>query len=293
MRTDIATWLYVPGGRVAELLAKAMGAADGIVIDLEDAVHPTERSAVRELLPAALDSLTARRASAIPRSVVPIVVRVNAVGTTDFAADVAAVGPLLRDGHIDGIRLPKVEYAAQVEKAYAATSRFDDRPHLIPLIESALGLRNAHAIAEATGVHSITMGESDLRADLGLPRQGGDEGLLLARLTVVQAARASGLPSPVASVHPNVSDLEGLRTSSESLRQLGFYGRSVIHPRQIPVVREAFAPSPDELDWATAVLDKAHSMDAAGSAAGTLKDGSFIDPAILRQAVRIRERAKA
>ena len=294
MRSDVATWLYVPGGRVPELLAKAMGTADGIVIDLEDAVHPTERPAVRELLPTALASLAAGRNTAADRgSAIPIVVRVNAVGTTDFAADVAAVGPLLRDGHVDGIRLPKVEYAAQVSEAYAASSRFCERPHLIPLIESALGLRHAHEIAEAPGVHSITLGESDLRADLGLPRQGADEGLLLARLTIVQAARAAGLPSPVASVHPNVTDLETLQRSSEALRQLGFYGRSVIHPRQIPVVRAAFAPSRDELDWATEVLHKARSMDATGSAAGTLTDGSFIDPAILRLAVSIRQRALA
>ena len=91
---------------------------------------------------------------------------------TDFAADLAAVGPLLADGRVHGIRLPKVESPTDVSRAYAASRRFLDQPHLVPLIESALGLRHAAEIAAETGVHSITLGESDLRADLGLPRDG-------------------------------------------------------------------------------------------------------------------------
>jgi citrate lyase subunit beta/citryl-CoA lyase len=290
---DIATWLYVPGGRLPELLAKAARTADGIVIDLEDAVHPSARPGVRALLPSAL-AAAAGASTGFPRDGrVPVVVRVNPVDSADFAADVAAVGPLLAEGRVHGIRLPKVESATDVRKAYAASSRFLDQPHLVPLIESALGLLHAAEIAAETGVHSLTLGESDLRADLGLPRDGSEDGLLLARLTVVQAARAAGLPSPVASVHPHVTDLDGLRRSCEALRQLGFYGRSVIHPLQVPVVRGAFAPRADELHWANEVLERVAAMDRSRSAAATLDDGSFVDPAILRQARLIHERANA
>lgn len=297
MLTEIATWLYVPGGRLPELLPKAARTADGIVIDLEDAVHPSARPGVRTLLPAALAALATGAGEGGPAAregaPVPVVVRVNPVSSADFGADLAAVGPLLADGRVQGIRLPKVESPTDVRRAYAVSRRFLDQPHLVPLIESALGLRHAAEIAAETGVHSITLGESDLRADLGLPRDGSDGGLLLARLTVVQAARAAGLPSPVASVHPHVTDLDGLRRSCERLRQLGFYGRSVIHPRQVPVVRSAFAPRTEELRWATEVIERAVAMEHAGSAATTLDDGSFVDPAILRQAQLIHERAHA
>ncbi|MFM6851882.1 MAG: HpcH/HpaI aldolase/citrate lyase family protein, partial [Terrabacter sp.] len=248
-------------------------------------------------LPAALSALAAGTVETSPAAhtagAVPVVVRVNPVASPDFAADLAAVGPLLAEGRVHGIRLPKVESPADVRSAYAASRRFLEQPHLVPLVESALGLRHASEIAAETGVHSLTLGESDLRADLGLPRDGSDGGLLLARLTVVQAARAAGLPSPVASVHPHVTDLDGLHQSCETLRQLGFYGRSVIHPRQVPVVRSAFAPRADELQWADEVLERAVAMDHAGSAAAILDDGSFVDPAILRQAQLIHERAHA
>ena len=193
---------------------------------------------------------------------------------------------------MQGIRLAKVESAAQVDTAYGQSRRFDDRPHLVPLIESALGLRHAAEIAGAIGVHSITLGESDLRADLGLPRGGGDEGLLLARLTVVQASRAAGLPSPVASVHPNVSDVEGLRGPAGAA-QLGFFGRSVIHPRQVAVVRAAFAPTRRRAASGPPVLGGRARWRHAGAAAATLADGSFVDPAILRRPSSIRERARA
>ena len=157
MLAEIATWLYVPGGRLSELLPKAARTADGIVIDLEDAVHPSARPGVRALLPAALAALAGETDHAVNEpGQVPVVVRVNPVGSADFAAVLAAVGPLLADGRVHGIRLPKVESPTDVSRAYAASRRFLDQRHLIPLIESALGLRHAGEIAAETGVHSIT-----------------------------------------------------------------------------------------------------------------------------------------
>ena len=281
LSAGVATWLYVPASRADELLPKAVAGADGVCVDLEDAVHPAKRPAARAVLATAL-----RRPQPVP-----VVVRVNPVGSDDFAADVAAVGPLLADGLVQGVRLPKVESAAEVAAAWAATRTFSSEPHLVPLLESALGVRHAHEIADAEGVAGLTLGESDLRADLGLPRGGADEGLLLARLTVVLASRAAGLPSPTGSVFPHVSDIDGLRASCAELRRLGFHGRSVIHPRQVAVVREAFTPTGDELDWATGVVDRAGGMDDDGVGATALADGSFVDPAIVRQARLILDRA--
>lgn len=282
MHGNVATWLYVPAPRLPELLPKASSTADAIVIDLEDAVHPDLRAEARQLVTATL-----RR-----RQRVPVVVRVNRVGTADFGPDLATVIPLLEAGLVDGVRLPKVESAEEVREAWAATSTARGQAHLVPLLESALGVRRAHEIADAPGVASIALGEGDLRADLGLPRDDrADDGLLLARLTVVMAAAAAGLPAPTGSVFSSVADEVGLRESCAELRRLGFWGRSVIHPRQVSVVRAAFAPTVAEQDWASAVVSRAASMDAGKVGATALPDGSFVDPAIVRQAMHILERA--
>lgn len=279
---EATTWLYVPASRALDLLPKAVASADGVVLDLEDAVHPSHRAAARALV---VDALT----TAQP---VPVAVRVNRVGSDDFRADVATVGPLLEAGRVQCVRLPKVESAAEVEAAWAAIGPFSGVPHLVPLLESALGVRNAHEVAAADGVAALTLGESDLRADLGLPRgDAADEGLLLARLTVVLASRAARLPSPTASVYANVADTDGLRASCVELRRLGFHGRSVIHPRQVAVVREAFAPTDGEIAWAAGVIDRAEDMEDDGLGAAALADGSLVDPAIVRQAVLILQRA--
>jgi citrate lyase subunit beta/citryl-CoA lyase len=270
-------WLYVPATR-PDRFAKAAAAADGVVIDLEDAVAPAERARARDGLAAVIgDGLDA-----------PTVVRVNAPSTDDFDADIAAVAPLVRRGAIAAIRVAKVDSAADAERAAAATADWGVPRRLICQLETARAVRDAHEIAAVDGVHSLMLGEADLRADLGLPRGTSHaEGLLLSRLTVVLAARAAGLPAPLASAFVNVSDAEGLAADSAAQRALGFLGRSCIHPSQVPVVREAFPPSQADIEWAESVLASAVSMEDEGSGVATLADGSFIDAPVVRQAQMI------
>lgn len=276
-------WLYVPAPRAGELLAKAAKVADGIVVDLEDAVHPRQRAVAREHL---AEALPAYDGAAF------VVVRVNPVSTDDFAADIAALTPLVVAGHVAAIRIAKVESAAEVAVARAATAAWGPEARLICQLESAGAIARAHEIAAADGVHSIMLGEADLRADLRLPRGvAGEPGLVLARQTCVLASRAAGLPSPVGSAFTDVSDFDGLRESSLRLASLGFVGRSCIHPKQPAVVREAFAPDPAEVAWALSVLAESGDQDHADSAASVLADGSFVDPAIVRQAERVAARA--
>lgn len=282
VRDHAATWLYIPAPKVDTLLAKAVANADAVIIDFEDATHPSQRADARRLV---LDVLT----SVQP---IPVDVRVNAVGSDDFALDMAAVEPLVRAGFVQGIRLPKVESPSDVAVAQAIAGTWSREPLFVCLLESALGVANAHEIGRAAGVQGLSLGESDLRADLALPRD-SDAGLLLARQTVVLASRAAGLRSPMGSVFPNVADDAGLRASCETLRTLGFYGRSCIHPKQIGPVREAFAPSSDEMAWAQQILAKAGDMEVSGSGAAKLDDGSFIDPAIVRLAQNISARSNA
>lgn len=272
--------MYVPASRCEELLAKAIARADAVVLDLEDAVHPSARAAARASLARVLTQ-------PLP---VPVAVRVNEAGSADFLPDLVAVRPLVAAGLIQYVRLPKTEHSHQVSAVWSELSETAATACVVPLLESSVGVRNAHLIAAAPGVAGLGLGESDLRADLGLPRTGSEDGLLLARQTVVLAARATGLPNPTASVFPNIKDDTGLRASCRKLSELGFYGRSVIHPAQIAAVREEFAPTAEEIQWADGVLRTADAISDAGVGAAALSDGSFVDNAIVRQAHVIRQR---
>src|SRR5262249_7263614 len=150
-------------------------------------------------------------------------------------------------GGLAGVRVPKCEDAGELR-------RVADRlgVPVFPVLESALGVENAVALARAHPlVSGISLGEADLAVDL---RVSGGEALSWARARVVVAARAAGLPSPAQSVWTAVRDLDGLRASTVEGRRAGFFGRSVIHPTQIPVVHEALAPDPAETVWARELL---------------------------------------
>ncbi|MDQ1249223.1 MAG: citrate lyase subunit beta / citryl-CoA lyase [Actinomycetota bacterium] len=267
------TWLYVPAPKLPELLAKAAASADAVVIDLEDAVHPDHRPAARRLLQECLTELD-----------VPVDVRINAVGSPDFYLDLEALGPVA--SLLSGVRIPKVETPAEAQAAASALVGLFDGPRLVCQLESARGVSQALGIAAVAGVQSVMLGEADLRADLGVPRD-DDAGLALARQAVVLASRAAGLERPIGSVYANIDDDEGLRRSSILLRSFGFHGRSCIHPRQVPIVRDVFTPSAVDLAWAADVVSASLELGEESSAAVKLADGSFVDPAIIRQASEI------
>lgn len=251
------TWLYAPGDR-PDVVQKALAsAADAVIVDLEDAVAADRReyarSATAELL-------------ASPR---PAPVHVRIAGKDDIASLVGLPG-------LAGLRLPKVARASDIHR-FAAVA--PDTP-LYALLESALGIENAHAIATAhPAVRGIALGEADLRAELGV---GNDAGLDWPRSRVVVAARAAGLPAPVQSVYPDVRDLEGLAASCAHGRSLGFFGRSAIHPRQLPVIERAYLPTAREVESAAEIVEAA----ARNAGAQALPDGRFVDAAIVAAAHR-------
>ncbi|MFI2762653.1 HpcH/HpaI aldolase/citrate lyase family protein [Streptomyces echinatus] len=256
------TWLYVPGDR-PHVVAKALVAgADVVVIDLEDAVAPDRkeyaRTATAELL-------------AQPRPV-PVHVRVNALDGPWAAADLTALAGL---PGLSGLRLPKVTSPDQVRQAAVTTP-----VPLYALLESALGIERAYAIATAhPALRGISLGEADLRADLGVRAEAG---LDWPRSRVVVAARAAGLAPPPQSVHPDIRDLDGLAASCAHGRALGFLGRAAIHPRQLPVIERAYLPTPAEIEHAETITKAA----ASDQGAQALPDGRFIDAAVVAMAQR-------
>ncbi|MFH8292135.1 HpcH/HpaI aldolase/citrate lyase family protein [Streptomyces sp. NPDC018059] len=268
------TWLYAPGDR-PEVVAKALRAgADVVIVDLEDAVAPGRKEYAR--------SATAELLSE-PRPV-PVHVRVNALGTPLADADLRAIAPL---PGVAGLRLPKVTSRADVIRvAERAVPADGGSPSLHALVESALGVEHAFAIATAhPALHGLSLGEADLRADLGVRE---DAGLDWARSRVVVAARAAGLAPPGQSVHPDIRDLEGLAASCARGRALGFLGRAAIHPRQLPVIERAYLPTAEEIEQAEEIT-KAATTDEGALA---LPDGRFVDRAVVEGAQRILSLAR-
>ncbi|MEE1755016.1 HpcH/HpaI aldolase/citrate lyase family protein [Streptomyces sp. SP18CS02] len=264
MTSTPLTWLYAPGDR-PEVVAKAMrSGADVVVVDLEDAVAP-DRTAY------ALAATTELLSSPHP---VPVHVRLPT--THRSPRGTAVIASLASLPGLCALRVPKVTHSTDIHRIAALAAGVP----LHPLLESALAIEHAHAIATAhPAVRGISIGEADLRADLGLP---DDRGLDWSRGRVVVAARAAGLPPPAQSVHPDIRDLEGLAASCAHGRALGFLGRAAIHPRQLPVIERAYLPTPAEIAAAEEIVEAA----AVDPGALALPDGRFVDAAVVAAARR-------
>lgn len=268
MTSPPLTWLYAPGDRPHVMARAVLAGADVVVIDLEDAVAPDRKEYARA---ATADFLS----DAQP---VPVHVRVNGSDGPWAAADLRALSGL---PGVTALRLPKVTSPVQIRRVARSTSR-----PLYALLESALGIENAYAIARAhPALRGIALGEADLRADLAVR---ADAGLDWPRSRVIVAARAAGLPPPPQSVHPDTRDLEGLSASCAHGRALGFFGRAAIHPRQLPVIERAYLPTPREIEEAETVLEAATEEQGAQA----LADGTFIDAAVVATARRTLDLAR-
>jgi citrate lyase subunit beta/citryl-CoA lyase len=267
------SYLYVPGDSGDRLERAAARGADAIIADLEDAVAPARKAVAVEAVAAWL----ARRGSGVQRWV-----RVNAGerGIEDLRA-------VFRPG-LDGIVIPKVTSPADVQQVLDALSAMAETPGgagrvaVMPLIETARGLRDIDAIAEHPGVGVLQLGELDLVADLGLIPASDDSELAYARSRVVTASAAAGLLPPVAPVSPDFADLDGFRAGTERLRRLGFVGRAVIHPAQVPVVHDVFSPHPSDVAAACRTLAAYEAALSSGIGVVVDEDGRMVDEAVVR-----------
>ncbi|GAB3651609.1 HpcH/HpaI aldolase/citrate lyase family protein [Glycomyces tarimensis] len=248
--------LYVPADRPDRFDKAAASGADIVILDLEDAVAESAKAA-------ALANIVDWLAS--PPASPAIQVRVNAGAAHEVRAVRAS-------GADVGLRIPKVEDPRALDEIAALA---DGLP-LTALIESARGLEASPAIAAHPAVTELALGEADLAGDLGST----DPAVLdHARLRLLVAARAAGLPAPMLSVYPAIQDLDGLRADTERGRSLGLRGRVAVHPSQIPVIRAVFAPTDEERAWARAVID---ALEHRGVT--TLPNGEMVDAAMLGRA---------
>jgi citrate lyase subunit beta/citryl-CoA lyase len=254
------SYLFAPGHN-AKLLDRVFTAgADALMLDLEDAVPPEAKGTARSMVAEVLADH-------------PAWVRVNTAQTSWCQDDLNAVAE-----KAFGIRIPKVESAADVEWVAA---RAPGKP-IICAIESARGVLAAQEIAAVPGVRNLAMGGVDLQRDLNTT--GGNLQTLYARSHLVLASRAVGIEPPIDSVFPQLADPKGLREQAEFARSLGFFGKSAIHPRQLDILHEVFTPTSSEIAWAQEVVAE---FDAAGGEAFQLPGGEFVDLPVADRARRL------
>ena len=262
------SYLYAPGNDPRKIEKALASEADAVVLDLEDAVAPNRKEEARESVSEVLRSRPSK----------PVFVRGNAPGSALAEEDIGAIsGP-----HLSGLRLPKTESAEVVRGVAERLETLGCEAGIQCLIESALGLELAPEISRShERVVGISLGEADLAADLGVRDEAG---LLYARSRVVATARAAGLPGPVQSVYTNVRNTDGLRQSTEVGKNLGFVGRSAIHPAQIPAINEVFTPTEEEVAEAEGLLARLEESAGKGTGAFVLEDGRFADKAVVESA---------
>jgi citrate lyase subunit beta/citryl-CoA lyase len=276
--------LYLPGSEPKYFINAALHGPDAIILDLEDSVHPAEKDAARTLV---RNTLRAVDFGSCER-----MVRINQLplGLQDLA-EIIPEAP-------DLVLIPKVETPDQVAEADRLMRELKvsygiDRPiWLMPILESALGIENAFAIAMVSpNVAALTIGLEDYTADLGVAKTLEGSESQYARTRLVNAAKAAGIQA-IDSVFSDVGDLAGLRHWGENSRALGFEGMGCIHPSQIPVVHEAFAPSQAEIEKALKIV--AAFEEAQQRGLGVVSLGSkMIDSPVVERARKLVARAKA
>lgn len=276
--------LYLPGAEPKYFTNAGLHQPDAVILDLEDSVHPAEKDASRLLVRNALRAVDFGAAERM--------VRINQLplGLEDLE-EVIPEQP-------DLILLPKVEHARQVLEVDRKITEIETREGItrptwiMPILESALGIEHAFAIAAASDrVCALTIGLEDYTADLGVPRTQSGQESLYARLRMVNAAKAAGVQA-IDSVFSDVADMDGLRKWGEQSRALGFEGMGCIHPLQIQVIHEAYAPTQTEIDKALKIV--AAFEDAKARGLGVVSLGSkMIDPPVVNRAVKLVQRAKA
>lgn len=281
------TMMFVPGNNPAMVKDAGIYGADSIMFDLEDAVSMAEKDAARDLVYEALQTQDYGDAE--------LVVRVNGQDTPYYANDVRA---MVKAG-IDVVRLPKAEDAEMVKKLDADITaaekefgREEGSTMLMAAIESAKGVINAYQIASASDrMMGIALSAEDYTTDMKTHRYPDGTELEFARNMVLHAARAAGVAA-FDTVFTNMNDTEGFYRETEYIHQLGFDGKSLVNPRQIPMVNKVYEPTKKEIENAKNVENAIKEAKLKGSGVISM-NGQMVDRPVVLRAERVMRLAKA
>lgn len=270
--------LYLPGNEPKFFVNAGLHSPDGIILDLEDSVAPTEKDAAQLLVRNALRSVDFYNAERM--------VRINQLpkGLDDLK--------YIIPHNVNLILVPKCESAEQIQQLEKEVEKLRKQHkvqnpiYFMPIIESALGVIKAFEIASAsTNNCALAIGLEDYTADIGTQRTNEGRESIFARQMLINAAKAAGIQA-IDTVFSDVSDMEALRQSVLEAKSLGFEGKGCIHPRQIQVVHEAFAPTAEEIEKAKKIVHAFEEAEKKGL--GVVSLGSkMIDPPVVKRAQRI------
>lgn len=274
--------LYLPGNSPKLMLNAGIHKPDGVILDLEDSVAPDKKPEARFVVRNALRGINFYGAERM--------VRINQLPLG--LEDLEYVVP----HYVNLILLPKCETAAQVQEVdrkitdLLSESGITHPVYIMPILESALGVVNAYSIASASErVAALAIGLEDYTADLGAPRTREGVESFYARNVLVNAAKAAGIQA-IDSVFSDVADMEALRSVVLESKSLGFDGMGCIHPRQIKVIHNAFAPTEKEIEKACKIV--LAFDDATAKGLGVVSLGSkMIDPPVVARALKTIEAA--
>ncbi|MEC5316894.1 citrate (pro-3S)-lyase subunit beta [Enterococcus casseliflavus] len=280
------TMMFVPGANAAMLRDAPLYGADSVMFDLEDAVSLNEKDSARTLVHFALKTFD--------YSAIETVVRINGldtVGALDIEAMVLA--------GVNVIRLPKTETAQDIIAVAAVITQVEEENDLpvgttkmMAAIESAEGVLNARDIATASErLIGIALGAEDYVTNMKTRRYPDGQELLFARSMILHAARAAGIAA-IDTVFSDINDTDGFIAETTRIKQLGFDGKSVINPRQIPLVNGIYAPSKAEIQQAKEVIWAIREAESKGSGVISL-NGKMVDKPIVERAERVIALAKA
>ncbi len=269
--------LYLPGNEPKFFVNAGLHSPDGIILDLEDSVAPSEKEAAQLIVRNALRSVDFYGAERM--------VRINQL--PKGCGDLKYIVP--HNVHV--ILIPKCESADQVIQIEKEVERLrkehnvKNEIYFMPIIESALGVIKAYEIASASKYNcALALGLEDYTADIGTQRTNEGRESIFARQMLINAAKAAGIQA-IDTVFSDVGDMEALRQSVIEAKSLGFEGKGCIHPRQIQVVHEAFAPTIKEIEKAKKIVIAFEEAETKGL--GVVSLGSkMIDPPVVKRALR-------
>ena len=283
----IRSMLFLPGNNPNMLINGSVLGADAVIFDLEDAVSPAEKDAARILVRNTMRYMDFRGCE--------IIVRINSIDTAYWQKDIDEILPY-KPGLV---LLPKTSSAADVLAADAYMTEVEKKlgleqntVGLMPLIETAMGVENAFAIASATKrVQALFLGAEDLTADLQCKRTKEGREIEYARTRLVVAARAAGV-AVYDTPFTDVNDDEGIWTDARLAKALGFTGKASISPRHVEVINSVFSPTQKEVDYAYEVMDAIELAKSQGKGAIALH-GKMIDAPIVARAQQTIAMAQA
>ena len=270
------SFLFVPATRTERILKAFSSGADAVIIDLEDAIAPSEKNVARTALMEALARLPATQLARI-------LIRINAVNTQWHEDDVATAASASKQG-LGGIMLAKAETAATLT---AIAGRIHTECVLVPLIESVKGLDSIDLLASAPKVMRLAFGHLDFQLDAGIECDTDEAELAPVRLAFALASRRANLGQPIDGVSVDLHQQSRLLSDIRRAKRGGFGGKLCIHPSQVEIVNTMLSPDMSEIDKAKRILE-AEKLSHGGVFS---LDGKMVDAPILQLARRTLARA--